>query len=627
MQPVQRTLLSCLLPALLVSACGDYGFSESNSGISSDPASGTTTPVSSDPPSPPAGLTPGGAVTTGTQDSIVAIASVPGTVSVEAGANETISVTFTSSDGRPITGFAISGTTLPSDWSGLQNYNCPEVGAGSTCVATLTYAPTAVESGSLSLNYEFIDNAGRPQAPGGTLVIPYAATTGNNIVASAAPIGQVTAGVNTGAQSVAIAFTTDDGNAATDLMVTTSLGSLSAGWSSSATSFSCAIVSTGNGCLLALDYAPAASSTGALTLDYSYTDDTGTAKTGAINIPYSSTTNGNIVATISPSGQVTAIEKTGKQAVTVTFDTVDGQRASDLVMLSNLKSLPSGWSVSSTHPGCTAVSTGNGCQLSFEFAPIGNERGTLSLNYSYLDAIGTYTVGSLAIPYAATTDDNVTAAAAPSGQISAIVGQPSQPVAVTFTTDDGRPATALNLTTDLASLPVGWSSVDPTFACSGVSSGTGCQLPLVFAPTTAGSGSLTLAYSYTNDAGNPKTGSLSIPYRSMTDDNVVGTPSQTPVTLTVGGSATVNITFTTDDGNPATAFSVTSGLTPLPADWSSPATSLTCASVSTGAGCQISLTYAPLTTATGTLTLGFTYTNNAGIVKSGTAAIDYSATP
>jgi hypothetical protein len=626
MQPVQRTLLSCLLPALLVSACGDYGFTESDSGTSSVAASGTTTPVAT-APAPPAGLTRGGAVTNGTHDSIVAVASVPGTVSVEAGSNETISVTFTSSDGQPITGFAISGTTLPADWSGLQNYNCTQVGAGSTCVVTLTYAPAAVESGSLSLNYEFIDNAGRPQAPGGSLVIPYAATTGNNIVASAAPIGQVSAGVNTGAQSVAIDFTTDDGNAATDLMVTSSLSSLPAGWSSSATSFSCAIVSTGNGCLLALGYAPAAPSTGTLTLNYSYTDDTGTAKTGAINVPYSSTTNGNVVATFSPSGQVTAVEKTGKQTVTVTFDTVDGQRATDLAVLSDLKSLPSGWSSGGAHPSCAAVSTCNGCQLSLEFAPTGNERGTLSLNYGYLDAVGTYTVGSLAIPYAATTDDNVSGAAAPSGQISVVVGQPSQPVTVTFTTDDGRPATALDLTTDLASLPAGWSSVDPNFSCSGLSSGTGCQLPLVFAPTAAGSGSLTLAYSYTNDAGNPKTGSLSIPYRSMTDDNVVGTPSQTPLTVTVGSSTNVNITFTTDDGNPATAFSITSGLTPLPADWTSPSTSLTCASVSTGAGCQISLTYAPLTTATGTLTLGFTYTNNAGIVKSGTAAIDYSATP
>src|SRR5579871_4241528 len=174
MQRAQRTLLGGLLSALLLCGCGDFGFSESNSGSDTAAESGTPTPVSTEP-SPPAGLTRGGAVTTGTHDSVVAVASVPGTLSVEAGSSETISVTFTSSDGLPITGFAISGTTLPSDWSGLQNYNCTQIGAGSTCVVTLTYEPTAVETGSLSLNYEFIDNAGRPQAPGGSLVIPYAA--------------------------------------------------------------------------------------------------------------------------------------------------------------------------------------------------------------------------------------------------------------------------------------------------------------------------------------------------------------------------------------------------------------------------------------------------------------------
>jgi hypothetical protein len=58
----------------------------------------------------------------------------------------------------------------------------------------------------------------------------------------------------------------------------------------------------------------------------SYTDHSGTARTGAVNLPYSTDANGNVVATVSPAGQINAIQKTGMQAVTVTFTTDDGPR-------------------------------------------------------------------------------------------------------------------------------------------------------------------------------------------------------------------------------------------------------------------------------------------------------------
>ncbi len=86
----------------------------------------------------------------GSQDTIIATPSVPGTVAVAVGANQTLTDTFTSSDGLPIRGPAISGTTLPEGWSGLEGYDCRLVGAGNSCVATLTYAPTSVGSGTLT---------------------------------------------------------------------------------------------------------------------------------------------------------------------------------------------------------------------------------------------------------------------------------------------------------------------------------------------------------------------------------------------------------------------------------------------------------------------------------------------
>jgi hypothetical protein len=58
----------------------------------------------------------------------------------------------------------------------------------------------------------------------------------------------------------------------------------------------------------------------------------------------------------------------------------------------------------------------------------------------------------------------------------------------------------------------GWSSGSSTSSCITVSVGTACQLALSYAPTVADSGTLTLAFSYTNNSGTAKTGMLSIPY-------------------------------------------------------------------------------------------------------------------
>jgi hypothetical protein len=49
--------------------------------------------------------------------------------------------------------------------------------------------------------------------------------------------------------------------------------------------------------------------------------------------------------------------------------------------------------------------------------------------------------------------------------------------------------------------------------------------------------------------------------------------------------------------------------------------------VSTAGSCQLALTYAPPNPASGTVALGFTYTNDSGTVKTGTVSIPYAATP
>ncbi len=58
------------------------------------------------------------------------------------------------------------------------------------------------------------------------------------------------------------------------------------------------------------------------------------------------------------------------------------------MLLSDLTSLPAGWTAASGKFSCGSVRTGNGCQLTLYYAPSDLASGTLSLNYSYLDAGG-----------------------------------------------------------------------------------------------------------------------------------------------------------------------------------------------------------------------------------------------
>ena len=357
MQLLHRSLLLGACSLLLLSACkidSPWGSSGVGSDYGTNPVTSGTGGSSGSGGAMGKGGVGGEGSITGAQDSVVATPSVAA-VSVVTGASQTIGITFTSSDGLAISGFGISGSlALPAGWSGPGSFTCASVSSGSGCVLNLTYAPTAVDSGTLTLNYIFVDNANIPRAPGGSVTVAYTATPNNNVIASTSPAGQINAIVGAGSQSISVNFTTDDENAATGLTLTTDLAALPAGWSSTATSLSCAIVSTGNGCQLPLSYAPPAAGRGTLTLNYSYTDDSGAAKTGAINIGYAATSANTVVASASPTGQINAIEKAGGQAVAVTFTTDDGKPASGFTLLSDLSALPAGWSSTASRLTCAA---------------------------------------------------------------------------------------------------------------------------------------------------------------------------------------------------------------------------------------------------------------------------------
>jgi hypothetical protein len=616
-----RLLLLGALSLPVLSACGSSSHG-SDSGTISPTGIGGTMPTA--PVTPPKAA-PGGGGVSGSDNRVSATASV-GAVSVAVGTSQTISVTFTSTDGLPISGFSVYGSlgTLPADWSAPSSLTCATVGPGSGCVLTLTYAPAAIETGTLTLDCVYVDNAGLPRTPGPCLSLSYAATATNNVVASVSPTGEVDAAIGGSKQSLEVTFTTDDGNAATGLSVT-GLAALPSGWSTTAAGLSCAVVSTGSGCQLPLTFSPTAAVNGTLTLNYSYVDGTGASRTGALNIPYATTSNGTVIANVSPTGQVNAAQMGGQQSVAVTFTTDNGTSAAGLSLLTNLAKLPPGWSSPANTFTCTSVGTGNGCQLQLSYAPTALSAGTLSLRYGYNDASGMPNFGVVDIPYAATTNDNVIGTASPSGQLTAMLGSPGLPVTVTFTTDDSRLATALQLTSSLTALPAGWSSAAGAFTCAVLSTGTSCQLMLSYAPTGVDNGTLSLGFAYVNNAGESKTGSVAIPYQTTTNDNVIGTVNPTSVAAMTGGSYVAAVTFDTDDGNFASALSA--DLSALPLGWTAPVSSLSCASVSVGATCQVALTYAPTAAASGTLAFGFSYVNSAGVSKTGTVSIPYTAAP
>ncbi len=612
---------SGLVAACLLAGCGSTLNQDNRIGAGTT----ATPPAASGAPGPVTIIQQAPGVS-GTRDTIVATPSVAGSVTTMIGASRTLAVTFTSSDGLPITGFGISDLVLPEGWSGPAGFACAAVSTGSGCVLVLRYAPVKAGSGTLTLNYIYVNNANQPIAPGGAVQIAYAATVPNNLLASAAPLGQINA-LGSDPQSVTVTFTTDDGHVATDLVLQSDLTALPAGWSTGAAGFSCAIVTTGSGCELTLTYAPTGASQGTLTLNYGYTDGSGAPRTGSLNIPYARPAHNDVVVSLSPSGQVNAIQKSGGQAVTVTFTTDDGKPVSNLYLTSGTADLPVGWSGAVDNFHCASASIGNGCQLRLQYAPQSLTSGSVTLAYAYTDSAGTAQTGRFSFDYAATTDDNVVATPTPSGQVNAVVGLGVQTVTVDFTTDDGREATALQVGGDLGLLPPGWSASAATFSCAGVTTGNACQLVLSYAPALAASGTLTIPFTYRNNAGVAKAGTLNIPYRATTNDNGVATPTQASIAVRTGTVTPLSISFTTDDGNPASQLRVTAGLgAALPPGWTGPAGAFTCAGFAGGNGCQLALQYAPTADDSGAVTLAFSYLNDAGFARTGTVSIAYTAT-
>ena len=382
----------------ILSGCDTSSYSSQNGSIapSSSAADGLGSNASN-----PGGFSSDAASVNGTHDSVVGTPPSQ-VVSLEVGTTKTVSVTMTSSDGRTITGFALSnaaGETLPAEWAAPASFGCKSLSTGSGCVLNLTFTPTAYEVGqTLTLHYVYVDNAMEPVTTD-TMTLAYQATTDDNVTPVLAPMGQINATVNAGSQIVTATFSTDDGHPASALNVTSDPAGLPPGWSAPASN-DCATVSAGSPCQLSWVYTPTAPGNGTISVDYSFDDDSGSPKTASFNIPYAATANDNVVNTVSPAGPV-AVVGGSSQGIAITFTTDDTFLATDLSL--DLNSLPAGWSAASGVFGCPSISIGMTCQLNLTYAPAtSGDHGTLQLLYDYLDNAGVSKSGSVNIAYSST---------------------------------------------------------------------------------------------------------------------------------------------------------------------------------------------------------------------------------
>ncbi len=311
---------------------------------------------------------------------------------------------------------------------------------------------------------------------------------------------------------VIVAFNAANGGSATALTVTTGLSTLPSGWSAASSSFTCATVNAANPCDLTLIYNPGtAGVSGTLTLGFTYLDSQGRQQQGSVGIAYSSAAVNSVTTSVAPTGPVQGIVGS-TSAVSVTFASGDGAPDSNLALVTDPGSLPSGWSVQSSALPCTTVTGAGGCQLQLAYAPTAAAASTtLTLAFSYTDDAGAARTGSVAIAYSAVVPGTVTAAATPASANSTFIGSTAA-VSVVFSATGGA-ATNLQVT---STLPTGWTLAGGTLPCAQVGSGNTCEATLNYAPVSATSATpLSLQYAYTDNVGEPRTGQLNIPYSAV----------------------------------------------------------------------------------------------------------------
>lgn len=572
---------------------------------------------------------------------VVAIVNPNGLINPSIGSSKPVSVTFNTNT-KSATKLSVTNlSSLPSSWTvnpANTGFSCDSVSAtGNGCQLNLTYRPTAAESGSIDLNYTYLNDNNVSQSAKATLL--YNVTKGNNVVATYP--ATVRAKFDS-TRDVKFSFTTDDNGSATNLSLDLSkLATSNPGWTSAESSYLCNTVDGANCPALTLTYAPKTTdktSQGYLILPYSYVDKAAESKTGAINLWYQATANdvpANVLVTSDPDGSIYSTLGATKQ-VSVNFSSAT--KATNLQITSGLDTISNinpGWSTSNPKFSCATVDDTNLCKLLLFFTPTDlNQYGSVVLKYSYTDSNSQVQTGTYSISYQVQKANKVKLILE-SSSLDAIVGGTTT-LNYSLITDDARPASNLALTiTGYKGIPA-TNLKNETLNCPIVNDSSSiCTKTLSYSPTAAESGSLVIGYSYLNNAHESVTQQQTISYSAVTSSKVkpeVVTPDGAPITMALpveasqGESTSLALHFTTYDGSAATDFKLDTSK--LPTSWALESGAPECASVESDATkCSMILSYKPTTLESGQFDLSYSYTDSANVDQTGSLSIYYRSMP
>lgn len=200
-----------------------------------------------------------------------------------------VTVSFDTSDGEPAASLNVSTdlAALPAGWkSDSVAFSCAAVGRGQACRLTLDYSPLVpARESMLDLAYRYVDNSGASRS--GSARLNYSATLAGSVNASLDPGGLVL--VKPGERKeITVRFAASDGARASALRLSAD-PTATPGWSVAPGWQGCAIVEGSDSCSLTLAFAPAGVfGPRTLSLPYAYVDNTGGARSGSVDIAYSS---------------------------------------------------------------------------------------------------------------------------------------------------------------------------------------------------------------------------------------------------------------------------------------------------------------------------------------------------
>lgn len=454
---------------------------------------------------------------------------------------------------------------------------------------------------------------------------------GANIVGAVADISTVKASIAT-PQYIRVVYQTNTGEAT---KLTVGLTNLPRYWSSPSptgnqTTFSCSHVTSDNGCVLNLVYAPLTAQTNeSFNLPFEYINNAGANTSGNLHLVYNAESVNHVVYSVNPVGLINPAIGSTKN-INIYFNTDESNTSATNLKLNNI-TLPNDWYINNNLPfNCSSISSsGTSCALSLTYKPTLPESGTVNLSYSYINAKGKEAAESLLLLYNVGKGNEVVASYPRAINLSF---DESKQINIKFTTSDDEKASQLVL--DLSKLSQdfpGWTSDKDNYICSNVES---CPvLSLTYAPESTiypARGYLNLPYKYVDKANISKTGAINLWYKASAhniDDTINVTSDPLGIVATTLDN-TMPVTVSFSSTRKATNFKIISGLATLSSlnpGWSASKSDFSCKEISLESDqCDLHLYYTPTNlTNHGSVILTYTYTNDNGDFITANYIIDY----